>query len=51
MDRSLFVIQYIGQDIQTLAYHSSTSNMAYQLKYVSISNFIWLLNLMLTIVI
>ncbi len=30
-----------------LAYHSST-NMAYHLKYVSISNFTWLLNLMLT---
>ncbi len=41
------VIQYIRQDIQMLAYHSLTSNMAY-LKYASISNYIWLLYLMLT---
>ncbi len=31
-DRSM-VLQYIGQDIQTLAYRPSTSNMAYHLKY------------------
>ncbi len=30
-----------------LAYHASTSNMTY-LKYASISNYIWLLYLMLT---
>ncbi len=29
----------IGQDIQTLTYHSSTSNMAYHLKDVCSSNF------------
>ncbi len=29
----------IGQDIQTLTYHSSTSNMAFHLKDVCSSNF------------
>ncbi len=29
----------LGQDIQTLTYHSSTSNMAYHLKDVCSSNF------------
>ncbi len=38
----------IGQDIQTLTYHSSTSNMAFHLKDVCSSNFIWPLNMMLT---
>ncbi len=38
----------IGQDIQTLTYHSSTSNMAFHLKDVCSSNFTWLLNMMLT---
>ncbi len=38
----------IGQDIQTLTYHSSTSNMAFPLKYVCSSNFTWPLNMMLT---
>ncbi len=31
----------IGQDIQTLTYHSSTSNMAFHLKDVCSSNFTW----------
>ncbi len=34
----------IGQDIQTLTYHSSTSNMAFHLKDVCSSNFTWPLN-------
>ncbi len=38
----------IGQDIQTLTYHSSTSNMAFPLKDVCSSNFTWPLNMMLT---
>ncbi len=38
----------IGQDIQTLTYHSSTSNMAFHLKDVCSSNFTWPLNMMLT---
>ncbi len=38
----------IGQDIQTLIYHSSTSNMAFHLKDVCSSNFTWPLNMMLT---
>ncbi len=38
----------LGQDIQTLAYHSSTSNMAFHLKDVCSSNFTWPLNMMLT---
>ncbi len=42
------VVSYIGQDIQMIAYHSSTSNMTYHLKYVSSSNVTWPLNLMLT---
>ncbi len=42
------VIEYIRQDIQTLSYHSSTTNMAYHLKDVSISNFTWPLNLLVT---
>ncbi len=37
----------IGQDIQTLTYHSSTSNMAFHLKDVCSSNFTWPLNIML----
>ncbi len=36
----------IGQDIQTLTYHSSTSNMAFHLKDVCSSNFTWPLNMM-----
>ncbi len=39
----------IGQDIQTLTYHSSTSNMAFHLKDVCSSNFTWPLNMMLTL--
>ncbi len=35
----------IGQDIQTLTYHSSTSNMAFHLKDVCSSNFTWPLNI------
>ncbi len=35
----------IGQDIQTLTYHSSTSNMAFHLKDVCSSNFTWPLNM------
>ncbi len=31
----------LGQDIQTLTYHSSTSNMAFHLKDVCSSNFTW----------
>ncbi len=38
----------IEQDIQTLTYHSSTSNMAFHLKDVCSSNFTWPLNMMLT---
>ncbi len=38
----------LGQDIQTLTYHSSTSNMAFHLKDVCSSNFTWPLNMMLT---
>ncbi len=38
----------IAQDIQTLIYHSSTSNMAFHLKDVCSSNFTWPLNMMLT---
>ncbi len=38
----------IGQDIQTLTYHSSTSNMAFHLKDVCSSNVTWPLNMMLT---
>ncbi len=38
----------IGQDIQTLTYHSSTSHMAFHLKDVCSSNFTWPLNMMLT---
>ncbi len=38
----------IGQDIQMLTYHSSTSNMAFHLKDVCSSNFTWPLNMMLT---
>ncbi len=39
----------IGQDIQTLTYHSLlTSNMAFHLKDVCSSNFTWPLNMMLT---
>ncbi len=38
----------LGQDIQTLIYHSSTSNMAFHLKDVCSSNFTWPLNMMLT---
>ncbi len=38
----------IGQDIQTLIYHSSTSNMAFHLKDECSSNFTWPLNMMLT---
>ncbi len=38
----------LGQDIQTLTYHSSTSNMAFHLKDVCSSNFTWPLNIMLT---
>ncbi len=38
----------IGQDIQTLTYHSSTSNMAFPQKDVCSSNFTWPLNMMLT---
>ncbi len=36
----------IAQDIQTLTYHSSTSNMAFHLKDVCSSNFTWPLNMM-----
>ncbi len=39
----------IGQDIQTLTCHSSTSNMAFHLKDVCSSNFTWPLNMMLTL--
>ncbi len=35
----------LGQDIQTLTYHSSTSNMAFHLKDVCSSNFTWPLNI------
>ncbi len=35
----------IGQDIQTLTYHSSTSNMAFHLKDVCSMNFTWPLNM------
>ncbi len=38
----------IGQDIQTLTYHSPTSNMAFPQKDVCSSNFTWPLNMMLT---
>ncbi len=38
----------LGHDIQTLTYHSSTSNMAFHLKDVCSSNFTWPLNMMLT---
>jgi len=38
----------LGQDIQTLTYHSSTSNIAFHLKDVCSSNFTWPLNMMLT---
>ncbi len=38
----------LGQDIQTLTYHSSTSNMAFHLKDVCSSNFTWPLNMMLS---
>ncbi len=34
-----------GQEIQTLTYHSSTSNMAFHLKYVCSSNFTYDVNL------
>ncbi len=38
----------LGQDIQTLTYHSSTSNMAFPLKDVCSINFTWPLNMMLS---
>ncbi len=36
----------LGQDIQTLTYHSSTSNIAFHVSDVCSSNFTWPLNMM-----